>query len=247
MSDVRLIDQMEWLQEALYYGMLSCDLFNPLNIVLERTFVASQEIQLDAIWTTVRNGTSGAGCLIEMPKLSVERPNSQVNQIIGSVVIFEERNVNLTPGTGTGITAESWAQMAVEFMRGWIIGQAGGLVVEPNAIVKAEDWINADAGIIALRGSVSQRASRPNYTRCGTPVFAMDGSYNVTLTNVAANPTADILFTVDGSFPARPEALSTTTAQLYNGSFVAVPGQIIQYIALSPGLLPSHIGAQTIT
>ena len=246
MSSVRTRDQLEWMQEAIYHGLLSCDLFAGLNIVLEKKFRADSSVEVDAIWQTPRAGKSGAGLIVEMPKLNVEQPNSQVNRILGSVVVFEERNLNFTPSVGTGLTAEQWAQLAVEFMRGWIIGQSGGLVVEPNAIVPADDWISPDSGIIALRGSVSQRATRPNYARAAQPVFALAG-LEVTLTNGAATPDADIYFTTDGSFPGNPDMVKDSTATKYTGPFTVEAGALVQFMAVATGCLPSHVGAQLIT
>jgi hypothetical protein len=251
--DVRSNDQIEWMQEALYYGMLSCDLFAPLNLVLEKKFRADKAVQMDSIWLSRRDGqsASGAGLLVEMPRLIVDRPNSQVNHVIGSVVVFEERNLNMTPGTGTLKSAEQWAQLAVEFMRGWIIGQAGGLVVESNAIAPASDWMRDPAigggGIIALRGSVSQRAARPNYTRCGQPLLSIDNPLTVTLTNPPATLDAEIYYTTDGSVPRAVPDDSGAVAQRYTRPFNVAVGTLVQWIALKSCLLPSHIGAQIVT
>ena len=254
--DVRTNDQIEWMQEALYYGMLSCDLFAPLNLVLEKKFRADKTIQADSIWLTQRplsggNSACGAGLLVEMPRLTVDKPNSQVNHVIGSVVVFEERNLNFTPGVGTLKSAEQWAQLAVEFMRGWIIGQAGGLVVEPNAIAPARDWMTGDPrmaenGIIALRGSVSQRAARPNYARVGTPTLSLD-NLTVTITNLPTSLDAEIYFTTDGSVPRSVPDDAGAVAQRYTQPFSVSCGTLVQWVALKAGLLPSHIGAQVIS
>ena len=253
--DIRSNDQLEWMQEAIYYGMLSCDLFAPLNLVLEKKFRADKTVQLDSIWLSPRqsggNSACGAGLLVEMPRLIVDKPNSQVNHVIGSVVVFEECNLNFTPGVGTMKSAEQWTQLAVEFMRGWIIGQAGGLVVEPNAIVPAKDWITspnlaAGSGLIALRGSVSQRAARPNYGRVTMPAFSLNG-LTFTLSNGSDTPDATIFYTTDGSVPRSVPDDSGAVAQRYTQPFSVPTGTLVQWIALKPCFLPSHIGAQIVT
>ena len=246
MSAIRPTDQLEWMQEALFNGFLSCDLFNGLNIVLEKKFRLDSSVAIDSLWQTVRQGKSGAGLVVEMPKLTVETPNSQVNRILGSVVVLEERNLNFLPDTGTGLTAEQWAQLAVEFMRGWIIGQAGGLVVESNAVTPAEDWIDADSGIIALRGSVSQRATRPNYPRTAAPSFEIAAGV-VSLINNDVLSDTPIFYTTDGSFPGNPDVCPGSTATRYISPFAVTAGMVVHYLALAPGKLPSNVGAQTIT
>lgn len=255
-------DQIEWMQEALYYGMLSCDLFAPLNLVLEKKFRADKTIQLDSIWLSQQslrplsgsNSACGAGLLVEMPRLTVDKPNSQVNHVIGSIVVFEERNLNFTPGVGTMKSAEQWAQLAVEFMRGWIIGQAGGLVVEPNAIVPARDWMTGDAklaenGIIALRGSVSQRAARPNYARAIAPALRVTGNMATFVPVAQADGSAPIIYyTLDGSMPRSVPADDGSLALRWTGAaFAVASGTLVQWIAIQPGQLPSNVGCQLIS
>ena len=244
MSDVRTLDQMEWLQEGLYLAFLACDLFAPLNIVLERKFRVDKTIEVDAIWQTPRGGKSGAGLLVEMPKLNVPHPNSQVNTLLGSVVLFEERNLNFTPSVGTMVSAEQWAQLATEFMRGWIIGQSGGLVVEANAIMPADDWIGGDGGVIALRASINQRVSRTIQARCSVPAFDLQGT---TVTLTSAEPT--IYYTLDGSFPGNPDDTAELggTSQIYTVPFEVTAGQVVNWMASAPGKFPSHVGTQLIT
>lgn len=243
MNDVRTIDQMDWVQQAIFAGLLSCDLFAPLTVVMEKKLRQDSQVEIDSIWQTPRHGRTGAGAMVEMPKLLSPKPNSQVNELQIGVVIFEERNMNLVPGTGTELSAESWAQLVTEFLRGWIIGQAGGLTPEPNAITLADDWMKEGEGVMALRASVSMRISRPNYTRCPRPEFALVGS-EVTLTAVSG---AEIYFTTDGTFPGHPDEVKDSTAQLYTGPFTVSAGDLVQFIALKTGQLPSHVGAQTIS
>jgi len=243
MIDVRTADQMEWLQDAIFYGMASCDLFANLNLVQEKKFRADSEIQMDAIWTTPRGNGSGAGLIVEMPKLVVENPNSLVNKLVVSAVVIEERNVNGS-AAGTGKTAEQWAQIALEFLRGWIVGSAGGLVVETNAVVPADDWIGGDNnGIIALRASVSQKISRPNLTRCATPVIA----YANGLVTLTAASGAEIWFTTDGTMPRNCPGDNGELPRRYVAPFAAAAGTLVQAIALEPGKLPSHIAQQLTT
>lgn len=245
--DIRTNDQMEWMQEAIYFGLLSCDLFAPLNIILEKKMRLDKQVQLDTIVLQPRNNCAGAGLLVEMPKLVVEKPNSQVNLLITGMVVFEERNLNGSDA-GTGKSAEQWAQLAVEFARGWIIGQAGGLVVEPSAIESAHDRVEPDSGIIAYRGSVSQRVARPNYKRVIGPTLAPVGGANWNFVPNPANLDATVYYTLDGSMPRSvPDDSGAVAKQWVGAPFAAPSGTLVQWIALSPGQLPSHVGSQIIS
>ncbi len=238
------VDAMTWLEESLYYGLLSCDLFASLNVVLERKFQMEQEVQRDAIWMTQRGGCTGAGAFVEMPAIRVDKPNSQVNDLVGGVVIFEERNTNLTAGVGTQVSSEQWAATVAEFMRGWILGQAGGLVIEPAAVSPANDFMSMYPGIICYRASVRQRLSRTIIPRCDNVVVTDDGGLNVTLANGALSPDADIYCTFDGSFPGQ----ANPAAALYAAPFPVPSGSVVQAAAYKAGnFLPSHVAVKTVT
>lgn len=244
MSDIRKNDQMSWTEEALYYALKSNDLFAQLNIVLERRFRVDKEVALAAIWQTVTNSATGCGVLVEMPKLLVPQPNSQVNHLLFGAVVFEERNINWTPGTGTLHSAEYWSQLILEFMRGWIIGQMGGLVAEPTAISPAEDWIKEDDGILCYRAAVSQKLSRPVYQRCAPPALTLAG-YQVTLIPQSGTT---IYYSTDGSFPGNPAAMAedTSNSQAYTAPFTVASGTLVQWAAYQSGWFQSNVGQQVI-
>lgn len=239
---------MSWTEEALYYAAQSNDLFSTLNCVLERKYRLDKEIEVASIWQTPTNGAQGAGALFEMPRLLVPAPNSQVNQLLFGVVIFEERNINLTPGVGTLKSAEGWAALLLEFMRGWIVGQMGGLTPEPAAISPAEDWLKEGDGILCLRVSMTQKLSRTIYPRCFAPILS-DNNYLVTLTP-ATQPGANvkIFYTTDGTFPGDPAVMTdnASNTQLYTGPFNVAPGTLVQWAAYQSGWFQSNVGQQTI-
>lgn len=237
------LNALNWLQESIYFGLQSCALFDPLNIVLEREYLADNEALVDSLWLTPRNGRSGAGCLVEMPRLIVDQPNSQVNGLLGSVVIVEERTLNLTPGTGTAKSSEEWAVLAHEFMREWIISHAGGLVPEPNAIERAKDY----SGVIAYRAAIRMRAPRTLVPRCNLPALT-NNSGTITLANGADTPTADIYYTTDGNFPGKAEVMARAgkSSTPYTAPFSVDPGTIVQWAAYQESCFPSFIGHQLI-
>ena len=234
------VDQLDWLQEAIGIGFQSCDVFGKLNIVQERKFLVDSTVAVDAIWQTPRAGRSGAGLLVEMPKIRVPKPNSQVNELQVSVVILEERNLNLTPVTGTGVAAEKWSATALEFLRGWIIGQAGGITPDAEAVTPARDWFNEETGVIAYRVSFTLKLSRVIIARCAPVAVAVDA---LTVTLTTATGDAEIYYTLDGTAPgsANPAAMK------YTEPFAVAADIVVLAAAYAPGKFPSNIAAQTIT
>jgi hypothetical protein len=44
-----------------------------VNIIEERKFMVDSELQIDAIWQTIRNGCSGNGLLIKIPEILCDK------------------------------------------------------------------------------------------------------------------------------------------------------------------------------
>lgn len=246
------------VENYLFNGLLSCDLFAEFNVVQERKFLAQSEVEFDAIWQQPRpalNGLPagrlvGAGLYVEMPKLHIPKPNSLQRNLLVSVAAIEERNINMTATTGTGASAEELAEMALDFMFGWVLSLSSGLTPEDGAVTPANDLIEGD-GLVCYRATVSLRRERKPQTRCDKPTLADAGGGNYTLTNGAGTPDADIYYTTgnayDGaeglSFPGKANG----AAVKYAGPIALTAGQAINWAAWRADLLPSHLGAASIT
>ncbi len=176
-----------------------------------------------------------------MPQIRADKPNSQVNDLLTGIVIFEERNVNMTPNVGTLKSAEGWATLIAESLRGWIFGKAGGLVIEPAAVAPAHDYMGLYPGLICYRVGVSQRLSRTIIPRCDMPIET-DLNLMVTLTNGANSSDAIIYWTNDGSFPG-----PASGGNEYNGPFPVNSGDIVQWAAAKPGFFLSNVSQKIIT
>jgi hypothetical protein len=231
------------LQEYLFKGLLSCGLFDRFNIVLERQFLAQSELAVETLWLTARqpDGPVGAGLYVEMPRLQVPKPNSLQRNLLASIVAIENRNINLL-STGTGTSCEELAELALDFMFGWVLGFSSGLTPDAGAITPATDLLQGD-GLVVLRASVSMRREHRPWMRCDIPWIsqAPDGTY--TLGNGANSPDADIYYSLDRSLPGR----ANLKAKLYQGPLDLQVGQIITFAAWRPNLLPSHISVKIIT
>jgi len=243
MGDIRAVE------EFLFNGLLSCDLFAPYNIVLERKFLAQSEIEFNAIWQMPRvlNGPSGIGMYVEMPKLQVPKPNSLQRNLVASIAVIEERNINMTEGVGTGMSSEDLAELALDFMFGWIMGLSSGLTPEVGAVTPATDLVQAE-GLVSYRASVSMRREHRATARCDQPTITEGPAGVFTLTNGAATPDANIYFTTgtdqgDLGLPGK----ANTDAVQYAAPLVLPAGSWINWAAWRGDRLPSHISVRSIS
>ena len=231
------------VQEFLYQGMLSCDLFAGFNVVDEKKFLLDKEIQFNAIWQAPRAGRteSGAGFYIEMPSLEISNPNSLQRNLLCSIVAIEERNINQSTA-GTRVSAEDMAELALDFMFNWYLGMASGFKPEKAAVKDGSDVFGGRVeGLLAYRASVSLRYEHRAIDRAAKVTLTEAPAYTFALATTTSD--ADIYFTLDGSFPGKsnPAAIKYTTA------FTGVAGQRINAMAWRGDLLPSHNNAQLIT
>jgi hypothetical protein len=243
-------------QYAIYHGLLSCDLFDGINVVLERDFLSQGVVDYAAIWQTPRNGFCGAGLLVEVPTLELPKPNSLQRNLIFSVVALEERNINLTSSTvvssggddvtvqGTGKTAEEWGELVLDFLYGWLLGNTSGLTPDTKALERAKDFVD----IMGMRASVSLRQEHHAIARVSQPTIT---SSSLTVTLASATPGAEIRYTTDGfSFPGPGNDGSlpgTQAAVQYTGPFTVTSGVVVQACAFLDGSMPSHVSAASIT
>lgn len=240
-SDILLV------QEFLYRGLLSTPRFENFNVVLEREFLADSSVEITTLWSNPRNGRSGIGLLVEMPKLQAPKPNSIQRTLLCSIGIVEERNLNLLADTGTGVSAEELGERVLDFMFAWMMGLTSGLSPEASALVPAPDLISGE-GLVTYRASVALRRNHLPVGRADKPTFSNDAG-TVTLTNGSNTPTATIFYTLEDSetrleniYPGSANPLAIE----YSAPFTVSSGQIVRWCAYTTTLDPSHIGYELI-
>lgn len=234
MSDILTV------QEFLYGGLLSCDLFAAFPVTLERQFLMQSELEYNSIWQAPRaaGGVVGIGLIVEMPKLQIPKPNSLQRNLIQSIGIIEERNMNMTAGAGSLVAAEDLAVQTLDFAFGWMLGLSSGLTPELGTIMPAPDLIKAD-GLVTYRVKVSLRYEHRPGQRCDVPTITEVPLGTFTLGNGPNTPAAAIYYTTDGSFPG----VSNAAATLYAGPVALAAGTKVLFCAWQTGMLPSHVVA----
>jgi hypothetical protein len=229
------------LEDYLFKGLLSCHLFNNYNVVLERQFLAQAELDVSTLWLTPRTdfGPVGAALYVEMPKLQVPKPNSLQRNLVASICAIENRNINLLD-TGTGTSCEDLAELALDFMFGWVLGFTSGLTPDSAAITPASDLLQGD-GLVVLRASISLRREHQSVARCAMPSIDEPtvGYYGL----YCATSGAAIYYTLDRSFPGP----ANSAAVVYTAPMVLTDGQVITFAAWKDALLPSHVAVKIVS
>jgi hypothetical protein len=67
-----MIDLIQ-VQKDVHGKLMSAPKLATVNIIEERKFMVDSELQIDAIWQTIRNGCSGNGLLIEIPEILCDK------------------------------------------------------------------------------------------------------------------------------------------------------------------------------
>lgn len=243
-----MIDLVQ-LQDDLLGLLMSAPALATVNIVQERKFITQQAVQLDAIWSTVRNDRSGTGILIEMP--SVDVPGNQAigpkQNIRPSFVVFQNGDAALTPESGSGLYAETICQLLLDVLHMQEIQGIGTLYAVDRAIEPARDY----EFINAYRVFLFLRTAQANQTDRCAPVTITNDAGTVTL--ACATSGAEIYYTTDGSFPDQavvdPVSLSPINPQTrrYTAPFAVNVGDTIRATAYAAGKNNGAITQLTIT
>jgi hypothetical protein len=226
------------IQQAIFHGLRSCNLFDSFNVVLGRELLAQSEIEMDAIWQTPRNGAQGLGLIVQIPSLIFPGPNSLQRRRLFSVGIYEQRDMNFTPGIGTMTCAEDVGDLVIDFLWNWRLWRASGLIPDTNALVPDTRF----PGVVGMLAKVALRQERAQPARAATPVIDAGDPNNVAITVADGSK---IYYTTDGfSFPGKDNTGVLTGEQgatLYAAPFAAQSGQIIMAVAYLDGELPSQL------
>jgi hypothetical protein len=245
-----MIDLIQ-LQNDVYGLLMSAPQLATVNIVQERRFIVQAELELDAIWQTVRNKCSGDGLLIEEPEVvcnstGVTGPPQSVEL---SFVAFQNGDAAFTPAgpgglAGGGLFASEIEQFVIDLLHLQSVGGMGTIQITPRPSAPARDYPGINARRLKLLVTPRQTRQTP---RCATitPTLA-EGL----LTLACATPGATIYFTTDGSFPCNPaiavDPLSVTAAvpagttinaasTPYAAPIAVQSGQNVRAAAYAPG------------
>jgi hypothetical protein len=242
---------LQQVQDDVYGLLMSAPQLRTVNIVQERKFIMDSQLDMDAVWQTVRNGCSGDGLLIEVPDVlcdsdGVSGPPQSVEL---SFVSFQNGDAAFNPadviglGAGGGLFAEQIEQYLLDALQLQAIGGLGTLRVVGRFSGPARDYPGINARRTKIMVTPKQTGQTP---RTATIQKALNAGL---LTLTCATPGSQIIFTLDGSFPSDPgvavDPLSVTQDKpqgnpinaasiLYAGPFPVQSGQCVRAAAYAP-------------
>lgn len=231
------------LQEDLFLALQSWDMVSKINVVQQRKMRLQSMADFATIYQTVRNGATGIGILVEMPTFQMSNnlagPGPQT-QLLVTLLVVECPPINLDPQQGTGTDAESVAELLLPFLHQWLIEGQGEMYPQSTPIAPANDL---PLGCIGYRVAVKMEHSPLGITRVTQPSIAIDGNFNVSLTDVSGLDGVDVIYTLDESAPCS----ANSTAVKYSGPFQVEVGDVVRWCAWKNGYTPSAIGRCVIT
>lgn len=244
-----MIDLEKIQQDCLGLLMSSKNLAS-VNIVLEKKFIVQSQIELDAIWVTVRNGKSGCGVLIEVPEIESENGNmSGPPQVVAlTFVSFQNGDAAFTD-EGSGLFAEQVEQFVLDALHLQSFGAFGTVQADKgNLSSPARDYPGINARRLTLK--IKPRASAQTPRTSALQLAINNGLATLT----CATAGAKIVYTLDGSFPSDPAvavdplaaAPINAASQIYAAPFAVASGQNIRAAAYADGFNPGEILNQTV-
>lgn len=244
-----MIDLLQ-IQEDCFGLLLSAPLLANVNVVLERKLLTQSAVELDTIWTTNRNGRSGAGILVEMPFIDVPGKQSPgpTQNLRPSFLAFQNGDMALTPDVGVGLTAEEIAQRILDALHMQELQGIGTLYAIDRAVEPAREF----EPLLAYRVTLFLKAATTAQTARCAPVTVSVAAGSATLTCTTSG--AEIFYTLDGSLPVNAQAKNPVTeetinaqAQLYTAPFAVTAGQVLRAVAFKAGCNAGPVAQSNIT
>ena len=224
------------LQQDVFYALMSRKELSTVNVKIFRKMIIESEVNMKLLYLTQRGGKSGAGILVEMPTIAVEKPNvaGPVLAVDFSILVMEQPTINLSPAGGTLLSAEQIAVLVTETMHHLSLS-TGVIVAGSNAIVPATEF----SGVVAYRCHAKFNSLTPPMERAGQTRVERSGN---TVTLSCSNADAEIRYTLDGTFPASGDG-GNPQSKKYDEPFDAESGATVRACAYADGKIGSNVAA----
>ena len=250
-----MIDLIQ-IQTDVFGLLMSAPQLRTVNIVEERKFMAAQEVKMDAVWQTVRNGRSGGGILIEEPEVVCDSPNvsGPPQSVQLSFVCFQNGEAAFTD-VGSGLYAAQIEQLVIDALHLQTIGGLGSLQAKGKFSAPVREYPGINARRLRLAMSPFNTGQSPR-------TAGVSAAMNAGICALScATGGAQIYYTLDGSFPVNsavaidPVSVTPTEPQgwaingasvKYAGPFPVGSGQVLRAAAYAPQYNPGQILSLTV-
>jgi len=208
--------------------LLSSVALQNVNVKSYRKLRLQNVVDFSVMVTAGRNGRYGAGALVLEPYARGNQKNVLLLDWVFPIISIECPSINDLV-TGTNLTAYQIAQIVADNLHNYADEALGTFNVD-NVAIEDEKQFELD-GCVCKRTSFHILGRNSQTVRVGQLTNSIAGG-NVTL-SCALNPTANIYYTNDGSFPSITGNPSST---LYQNPIAVRSGQIIRAVGYGLGL-----------
>jgi hypothetical protein len=226
------------IQDDLQALLLNDPLLAPVAILQERKGVSLNDLQETLGPLNARAGKRGLAAVVRMPRITRtqgDQPEAASFTVQAAVDFLENRIVNQSPTTGTGLSVEEVALRALALLHGYRAGPgSGGLYLADRDAV--EPLKLQQKGWVGFRVQITAAGAAPPAHRAPAPRAVQYGSGPTTLELTSPDPAAQLVYTTDGSWP--DPAQSTTFP--YTSPLLLTGPVTVRAAALREPLLPSH-------
>lgn len=229
------------LQNDAYHLLLAAERLQTVNVKQYRKMVIESEIDMKLVWLTARMSRVGAGILVEMPLLNVNKPNVEgpILEVTLPVLVMENPTINMNGKSapqGTLKSAEEIVQDVLDVLHHYRI-DSFTLSAASNAVSPVNDY----RGVVAYRVHLQFLAASAQTRRPLPPVMELaDGL----LTLTCPTPDSEIYYTLDDSFPGK---VGNPASALYNAPVPVNSGDVVRAAAYVTGLNPGPAKRLVIT
>lgn len=221
-------------------GRLGAELYDWGVAVRSRfELVIEPDVEAMEIVTTMVNGRSGAGCIVEAPSFTASRPNipgpqGEINVV---VTVQEAPEINRNAATGTMRSAATIAKRVAELLHLFGVYTVGTL--QGGSVREAA----SDSNTTSYKVSFSMAHSFDVLAKTAMPTITSAlGEVMITASEGAA------YFTVDGStFPTPTNGVGGSEFSfLYSSAFPAASGTVIRAVSYATGKTGSNVAEHTV-
>jgi hypothetical protein len=242
---INAIDVIDLLPGELA-ARLECDpFFSDIPVVVaEKGNIAAETARKQAV-ITARNGKRGVAVIVLQMVADDDEPEIDFGSMLLKPAFQVVENVELNnDSSGTGKSARKVARRirdVVKCLR--LVGLTTDFNAGRNCIEPVSLSADLGANVVAYQVNfTTYEADAESISQVSTPQFAEDAGSSPAVDLLCATVGAQVWYTLDDTFPAPPDSVQGSTAQLYSSPIPIPPqGFTIRAAAYLSGFVASQV------